>query len=174
LNGHILELQAPAAGSRFDHTAPEFRWDIFLLAGEPSKDAAKYHPQTSPNGWLTCPDNAAIDAQGRLWIATDGAPKVTGNKLADGIYATDTAGPGRALTKMFFRAPTGAEVTGTAFTPDGTTLFASIQHPGDEEFTGVRSTFDAPSTRWPDFKPNMPPRPSVIAIRRQDGGLIGT
>lgn len=174
LNGHILELQAPAAGNGFDHTASEFRWDIFLLAGDPSKDGAKYHPQTSANGWLTCPDNAAIDSQGRLWIATDGAPKVTGNKLADGIYATDTTGPGRALTKMFFRAPTGAEVTGTAFTPDGTTLFVSIQHPGDEEFAGVRSTYDAPSTRWPDFKPGMPPRPSVIAIRRQDGGTIGT
>ena len=95
LNGHILELQAPAAGSGFDHTADEFRWDIFLLAGDPSKkDGAQYHPQTSDNGWLTCPDNAAIDAQGRLWIATDGAPKITGNKLADGIYATDTTGPG--------------------------------------------------------------------------------
>jgi secreted PhoX family phosphatase len=175
LNGHILELQAPAAGGKFDHAADEFKWDIFLLAGDPSKqDGAQYHPQTSANGWLTCPDNAAIDAQGRLWIATDGAPKVTGNKLADGIYATDTSGPGRALTRMFFRAPTGAEVTGTAFTPDMTTLFVSIQHPGDEEVDGIRSTFDAPSTRWPDFKPDMPPRPSVIAIRRQDGGLIGT
>lgn len=175
LNGHILELQAPAAGSGFDHTADVFLWDIFLLAGDPSKEeGAKYHPQTSANGWLTCPDNAAIDAQGRLWIATDGAPKVTKNKLADGIYATDTAGPGRALTKMFFRAPTGAEVTGTAFTPDGTTLFVSIQHPGDEETDGVRSTYENPSTRWPDFKKELPPRPSVIAIRRQDGGLIGT
>lgn len=175
LNGHILELQAPAVNDKFDHTADEFRWDIFLLAGDPSQnEGAKYHPQTSENGWLTCPDNAAIDAQGRLWISTDGAPKVTKNKLADGIYATDTTGPGRALTKMFFRAPTGAEVTGTAFTPDGTTLFVSIQHPGDEETDGVRSTYDNPSTRWPDFKPDMPPRPSVIAIRRQDGGLIGT
>ncbi len=29
LNGHILELQAPAVNGKFDHTADEFRWDIF-------------------------------------------------------------------------------------------------------------------------------------------------
>jgi uncharacterized protein len=176
IHGQILELQVPTVADQgFDHTADVMTWDLLLLAGNPQADeGAKYHPQTTENGWLTCPDNCSIDPDGRLWIATDGAPKVTKNKLADGIYATDTTGPGRALTRMFFRAPTGAEVTGTCFTPDGTTLFTSIQHPGDEEVAGVRSTYDTPSTRWPDFKPNQPPRPSVVAIRRQDGGKIGS
>ena len=38
---------------------------------------------------------------------------------------------------------------------------------------GRDSTFDDPSTRWPDFKPELPPRPSIVAITRQGGGKIG-
>ena len=33
--------------------------------------------------------------------------------------------------------------------------------------------FDKPSTRWPDFRQDTPPRPAVIAITRKDGGPIG-
>jgi secreted PhoX family phosphatase len=56
----------------------------------------------------------------------------------------------------------GAEVCGCEFTPDGTTLFLSIQHPGDG------STLEAPSSHWPDGG-DAPPRASVIAVRRDDG-----
>ena len=112
------------------------------------------------------PDNCAFDPKGRLWIATDGAAK---SGMADGIWATDVEGPGRALTRHFFRTPRGAELCGPEFPPDGATLFCSVQHPADE----WGSTFDKPSTRWPDFRADMPPRPSVMAITRSDGGLIG-
>ncbi len=166
--GHILELAPPGArGQTPDHAADEFRWDIFLLAGDPSDaDAgARYHPQTSRHGWLTTPDNIAFDSRGRMWIATDGA---NDNGFADGVWASDVEGPGRALTRHFLHVPRGAEMCGPCFTPDDTTLFVAVQHPGQEP----GSTFDAPSTRWPDFDPGLPPRPSIVAITAS-GKMIG-
>ncbi|MBM3649334.1 MAG: PhoX family phosphatase [Alphaproteobacteria bacterium] len=163
-HGHILEI-TPKDG---DHAASEGVWEIFIAAGEPGKHAGtKYHPATSANGWLTCPDNVAFDSKGRLWIATDSA-EIAG--IADGLYACDVAGEGRALPRQFFAAPKGAEVCGPIFTPDDRTLFLAIQHPGE----GKGSTFETPSTRWPDFKDGQPPRPAVIAITKKDGGPIGS
>ncbi len=169
-HGHVVEVIPPGAGtSAVDHAATTGRWEIFLLAGKPGVDAgARYHRATSDNGWLSCPDNCAFDAKGRIWIATDGAPGAAG--VADGVYAADTSGYGRALTRLFYQAPTGAEVCGPCFTPDSRTLFLAIQHPGDDP----GSTFERPSTRWPDFAEGMPPRPAVIAIIRKDGGEIGS
>ena len=164
-HGHILEI-APKDG---DHASAEGTWSIFLLAGKPGHDAgARYHRATSENGWLSCPDNIAFDSKGRIWIVTDGASSAAG--VADGVYGADTTGFGRALTRCFYQAPTGAEVCGPIFTPDDSTLFLAIQHPGEDR----GSTFEKPSTRWPDFKDNTPPRPSVIAITRKGGGSIGS
>jgi secreted PhoX family phosphatase len=35
-------------------------------------------------------------------------------------------------------------------------------------------SYDTPGSRFPDNRPDMPPRPSVLAIYRQDGGKVGT
>jgi secreted PhoX family phosphatase len=164
-HGHILEV-TPKDG---DHAAAEGAWSIFLLAGKPGQDAgARYHRATSDNGWLSCPDNIAFDSKGRIWIVTDGAPTAAG--VADGVYGADTTGFGRALTRCFYQAPTGAEVCGPIFSPDDGTLFLSIQHPGEDR----GSSFEKPSTRWPDFKDGMPPRPAIVAITRRGGGPIGS
>jgi secreted PhoX family phosphatase len=57
------------------------------------------------------------------------------------------------------------------------TLFIAVQHPGAdgaESYIGFghASTFNDPVTRWPDFDAIMPPRPSVIAITKDGGGVI--
>lgn len=169
-HGHVVEI-VPGGGSgkAADHVAAEATWRIFLLAGKPGHDAgASYHRATSTEGWLSCPDNCAFDSKGRIFIATDGSPAAA--QVADGVYLADTTGFGRALTKLFYQAPTGAEVCGPCLTPDDKTLFLAIQHPGEDR----GSTFEKPSTRWPDFKADMPPRPSVIAIVKKDGGTIGS
>jgi secreted PhoX family phosphatase len=164
--GHIIELTPPAADGKMDHAASKFSWDMFLQAGNP-KDAAqgaKYGGEVTESGWFANPDNIAFDPKGRMWIATDGFPDFG---VHDGVWATDTDGAGRAITKHFLGVPQGGELCGPAFTPDGQTFFVSVQHPGED------SNFDAPSTRWPDFAEGVPPRPSVVAVVKKGGGEVG-
>lgn len=160
-SGQIVEFW-PETG---DHTASTFNWDMFLIAGDPDKTVTKYHPDTSENGWLACPDNCAFDELGNIWIATDGAEK---HGVADGVWACEVDGPNKILTKRFLRTPIGSELCGPFFTPDTENFFVSVQHPGGD------SNYEQPSTRWPDFDPDMPPRPSVVVITKQGGGRIGS
>ncbi len=167
--GHIIEM-SPDGG---DHASTKFRWEILVRCGDPSiaEVGATFNPATSKDGWFGMPDNTAVDAEGRLWIATDGnSPKATGR--ADGVWAMETEGPARGTSKLFFRVPNGAEMCGPCFTPDTETLFVAVQHPGESEDPKVLATYDKPSTRWPDFKEGMPPRPAVVAITRKGGGKI--
>ena len=172
--GHIIEMM-PDGG---DHAATKFRWEILVKCGDPSIAAvgATFSSATTKDGWFGMPDNVAIDAQGRLWIATDGnSPSKTGR--ADGLWAVETEGEARATSKHFFRCPNGAELCGPEFTPDDETLFLAIQHPGepDEEDPNAKpASFDTPSTRWPDFKPDMPPRPSIVVVTKRGGGKIAS
>lgn len=177
--GQVLEMLPPADG---DHTATKFTWSLLIKGGNPKDPAvgAEYNAATSDNGWFSCPDNCAIDNAGRLWITTDQGEawaKVSGK--SDGVYAVETAGPLRGKSMMFFRVPVGAEMCGPYFTPDDKTFFCAVQHPATDGVElykpfGKKSTFEEPATRWPDFKPGMPPRPSVVVITKKDGGVIGS
>jgi secreted PhoX family phosphatase len=174
--GQIVELVPPNG----DHTALTFEWQMLLRGGAPEV-GGQFHPGTSKNGWFACPDNAAVDNHGRLWVATDqGESWKKASGTADGVWAVETAGDCRGLSRMFFRVPVGAEMCGPCFTPDDRTLFVAVQHPATdgvdqwEPFKGKASTFEDPATRWPDFKDGMPPRPSVVAITRKGGGIIGS
>jgi uncharacterized protein len=168
IHGHILELVPPGSPGARDHAARWFQFDVFLLCGD-AASGGTFHASTSEDGWFSCPDNLTFDNHGRLWVATDGngGPRPD----VDGIWALEViaGSPGRGLSKRFFAGPRGAELCGPCFTPDGTTLFVAVQHPGSES----GSSFATPSTRWPDFVPHLPPRSSVVALRRTDGATIG-
>jgi secreted PhoX family phosphatase len=165
--GHIVEIVPPLVGGKPDHTATECDWGFFMLGGDPANAShgARYGAPVSPNGWVAAPDNIAFDPRGRIWISTDGQDDAAG--FNDSLYAAPTSGPNRGATRCFFTGPRGSEICGPEFTPDGRTLFVAVQHPGDG------SSFDKPSTRWPDFRGDMPPRSAVVAITRGDGGEIG-
>ena len=81
--------------------------------------------------------------------------------------AIETDGARRRTSKLFFRCPVGAELCGPCFTPDGTTLFVAVQHPG--EITGA--SVENPASHWPDgdFA-----KPAVIVTWKTDGGPIGS
>jgi secreted PhoX family phosphatase len=66
--------------------------------------------------------------------------------------------------RRFLVGPRGCEITGMDFTPDGRTLFVNVQHPGE----------DGMSSNWPDFRTGGKPRSATVAIRKIDGGIIGT
>jgi hypothetical protein len=168
--GHIIEI-TPDGG---DHAATGFAWEILVRCGDPSiaEVGATFNPATSNDGWFGMPDNCAIDADGRLWIATDGnSTQATGR--GDGLWSLETEGALRGTSRLFFRCPEGAELCGPCFTPDLETLFVAVQHPGESEDPKVPATFETPTTRWPDFEEGRPPRPSVLAITRKGGGKIG-
>ena len=171
--GHIIEIVEDGG----DFTAAKGKWEVLLKCGDPAvaEVGATFSTATTANGWFGMPDNCAVDAAGRLWVSTDGqGPKATGR--TDGLWAVDTEGEARATSKLFFRVPVGAEMCGPLFTPDDQTAFVAVQHPADggtdwEPF-GRPSYYEDLSTRWPDFKPDMPVRPSVVVITKQGGGKI--
>jgi hypothetical protein len=171
-HGHILEI---ATGG--DYTKAQDDWSILVLCGNPDNpaDQAVWGPATTRSGWFADPDNCAIDNRGRLWVTTDGNSDVDTGR-SDGVWAMETEGELRGSGKHFYSCPAGAEMCGPYFTPSDETLFLAVQHPADdgEEWTEFNqpSTFENPSTRWPDFEDGMPPRPSVVAVVKIGGGKI--
>jgi hypothetical protein len=173
--GHVMEIVPPGVHGQRDHTSESFQWNTFLLGGNPNaEDPAErgaYGQQStgaiSAHGWFANPDNVAFDQRGNMWIATDGCEDFG---FHDGLWAMASEGEMRAAPKHFFGCPQGAEICGPEFTPDGKTLFVAVQHPADSS----DSTFDKPLHRWPDNDPTLPPRPSVLAIYRKDGKVVGS
>jgi uncharacterized protein len=171
--GHIIEILPKDR----DHAAREFTWEILVRCGDPAVATvgATFNPATTKDGWFGMPDNCAVDWMGRLWITTDGNSEArTGRN--DGIWAMETEGPARGTSKLFFRVPNGAEMCGPEFTPDMETFFVAVQHPGepdDDDPNAKPASFTNVSTRWPDFKDGVPPKPSIVAITKKGGGKIG-
>ncbi|WOE79120.1 PhoX family phosphatase [Pseudomonas protegens] len=148
-----------------DHGAMNFSWDLFVVAGNPSVHAGQPKGGSSnitPENMFNSPDGLGFDNAGRLWILTDGDYSNSGDFAGMGNNQMLCADPDSGEIRRFMVGPVGCEVTGIAFAPDQKTLFVGIQHPGE---TGG-STF-------PEHLPNGKPRSSVMAITREDGGIIG-
>ncbi len=173
--GHIIEIKEEGG----NHSATRGTWSILVLCGDPTIEevGAMWNPETSENGWFGSPDNCAIDNDGRLWISTDQGSGWGRTGKSDGLYSLETEGELRGHSKLFFRCPVGGELCGPYFADNSETLFLAVQHPGTDgtgDFPGFEraSTFEDPATRWPDFDDAMPPRPSVVVVTKQGGGVI--
>lgn len=154
---------------------------------------------SSPDGlWFSRPTNASGLVKPVLWIQTDdgaftdvtnnqmlaampgsvgdGSIKTITNTDSTGATATQATRVGAAATdatlKRFLVGPIGCEITGVDSTPDGRTLFVGIQHPGEA------GTSAAPDSHWPDSQATgtagatVRPRSAVIAITKNDGGVV--
>jgi secreted PhoX family phosphatase len=171
--GSILRLREPDG----DHEVATFGWDIFLLAGDPRYDASVRLQNEDIFG---SPDGLTVDADGRLWIATD----VSNGSLGKGDKGYDRiannqllcADPRTGDIRRFLVGPSGCEVTGMTFAPDHETLFVNIQHPGEATDSIGAPTPDDPRavSNWPDFDPAGRPRAATVVIRKVGGGKIGT
>jgi len=154
--GHIIKWNE--AGG--DAGADTFAWDFFLIAGP--GDGADGSTIDSEDQ-LGSPDGLWIDDNGRMWIQTDGSqPDGSNNQML-------LADPSTGEIKRFLVGPVDCEVTGVTTTPDGSTVFVNIQHPGD---SGPAENPTETST-WPDGPGAGRPRPATVAVRRVDGGVVG-
>ncbi len=148
------------------------RWSHLVLAGDPVNE--KPDDRGNIKGDLfACPDGLIFDTRGVLWIQTDasttemnkGAFKNIGNNQ---MLACD---PATGEIRRFLTGPVNCEITGATLTPDGSTLFINIQHPG--ETPSERSDPAAP-TRYSTWPHGGRPRSATVVIRRADGGPVGT
>ena len=160
--GQIIRW-TPAGG---DHTAASFDWDLFVIAGNPAVHKSGLYAGSAnitPENMFNSPDGLAVDAAGRLWIQTDGDDTSEGIFAGMGNNQMLCADPATGEIRRFATGPLGCEMTGIAFAADSRTLFVGVQHPGED---GRDSHFPGGG--------NTRPRSTIMMVRRDDGGVIGT
>jgi secreted PhoX family phosphatase len=170
LGGHIMRWAEAGA----DAAATTFTWSHFVLAGDPAvpgTDTRYPSPQADAFG---APDGLHFDSAGLLWIQTD----MSGQAIGKGTYvnlgnnALLCADLATGSIKRFLTGPNGSEITGCVVTPDRSTLFVNIQHPGETSDSGGARANSA----WPDGSEpgSARPRSAIVAVRRRNGGAVGT
>jgi secreted PhoX family phosphatase len=149
-----------------------------LFFSRPTNPAGRVRPLM----WLQTDDGAMTDRSNCMMLAAlpgtvgDGGARTITNRGADGATATQAtfvgAGASAATLRRFMVGPIQCELTGIDSTPDGRTIFVGIQHPGED------GTPAAPSSNWPDSQGNpsaartIRPRSAIVAITKDDGGVI--
>lgn len=146
-----------------DHGAVGFSWDFFALAGNPMihDDDRAGSKNITPKNMFNSPDGLSFDTKGRLWIRTDGKDTNSGDFKGQGNNQMLVGDPVSGEIRRFMVGPRECEVSGLTWSADKKTLFVGIQHPGAKG-----------DSHFPDGG-DAPPRSSIIAIRRDDDGVIG-
>jgi secreted PhoX family phosphatase len=141
-----------------DHAADSFDWDLYVMAGNPTVhgDAYAGSPNVTPGNMFNAPDGMAFDQNGLVWIQTDGDDSNEGDFAGMGNNQMLVGDPVTGEIARFMTGPNGCEVTGLCWSADRRTMFVGIQHPGGD---------------WPDG--GALPRSAVIAVKRDDNGIIG-
>jgi len=142
-----------------DHADGKFKWDLFVMAGNPDvhKDTYAGSSNINSGNMFNSPDGMMFDSTGLLWIQTDGEDTNEGDFLGQGNNQMLAGDPATGRIERFLTGPKGSEVTGQTWSADKRTHFVGIQHP------------DAP---FPDGEGKLP-RSTIIAIKRDDNGLVG-
>ncbi len=169
--GHIIRWHERDS----DAAALAFKWDIFVLAGDPL--LADANKQGNIKGDVFgSPDGLWFDPAGRLWIQTDVSTSVLnrGGYAGVGNNQMLCADPATGRIRRFLTGPKGCEITGITMTPDGASMFINIQHPGETASERSDPAQPLAVSSWPDGEAAGRPRSSTIVIRRDDGGIVGT
>ncbi|MEO7853414.1 MAG: alkaline phosphatase PhoX, partial [Rubrivivax sp.] len=204
INGHIIRMaEAGGAGS-----ATTFTWDVYLFGAQADASTTMVNLSaltddqdfSSPDGlwfsrttelcWIQTDDGAYTDTSNCMMLV--GVP----GRVGDGVKTTlnYTRGDGSRVAidtyvgkqpvantlRRFLVGPVDCELTGCAETPDGKTLFANVQHPGESTSATNAANPAAYLSHWPGNAgygaggATARPRSATIAITKNDGGLIGS
>lgn len=146
-----------------DHTADGFTWDLFVLAGNPTvhSDDRAGSQNVNAGNMFNSPDGIKFDSNGLLWIQTDGNYSNEGDFASQGNNQMLVGDPITGEIRRFLVGPKECEVTGLSWSPDRRTMFVGIQHPGEDG-----------NSHWPEGG-NAVARSAIIAVSREDGGLVG-
>lgn len=152
----------PAGG---DHTKSEFEWDLYLIAGNPTVHQGSLYAGSEnidADNMFNSPDGIGFDKAGRLWIQTDGNYSNKGDFAGQGNNQMLCGDPMTGEVRRFLTGPIACEITGLTFSVDQKTMFVGVQHPGEK---GKPSHFPGGG--------ESKPRSTIMAITREDGGVIG-
>ena len=145
-----------------------------MLCGDPGQSRAEWQGNGRGDSFA-CPDGLAIGPGQVLWTCTDMGSSASQRPglQAFGNNALLACDPQTGAFRRFMTGPVNAEFTGVCFAPDGRTLFVSVQHPG--EAPQGRNDPKQPDrwSHWPASRPGQRPRSAIVAVQREDGGLIG-
>ena len=146
-----------------DHTAPGFTWDLYVLAGNPTVHSDAYAGSANVNAgnMFNSPDGLKFDQNGLLWIQTDGNYGNEGDFAGMGNNQMLAGDSVTGEIRRFMVGPNECEITGLTWSADRRTMFVGIQHPGEKG-----------DSHWPDGGSSVP-RSAVVAVTREDGGLVG-